>query len=143
MLVYIVYMPDAALRGPDLERMNKVEDVPDDLGRMLLNDGSARKPTDEEVAAFEESRKVETKAADADDLTALKKDELVALAEKRGVDVSGAKTKADLVAALEAHQPEPAATTPADGPVDVAPGAGQDHSFDLPTGGEPAAGAAE
>jgi Mrp family chromosome partitioning ATPase len=56
MLVFIVYAVDADRRGPDLERMNRVEDVDDDLGRLLLQTGEARQPTDEERAAFETAR---------------------------------------------------------------------------------------
>ncbi|MGE0289269.1 MAG: hypothetical protein AB7I42_26660, partial [Bradyrhizobium sp.] len=38
------------------------------------------------------------------DLDKLKKDELEALAEERGVDISDAKTKADIIKALEAKR---------------------------------------
>lgn len=109
MLVYIVYAPTADMLGPDVERMNRVEEMPDEVGRMWIAGGSARVPTAEELAAYEEQRQVEAKAGEAEDLTTLRKDDLVALAEQRGVDISGAKTKADIAAALERHsQQEPA-----------------------------------
>jgi hypothetical protein len=53
MLVWIVYAVTADRRGPDVERMNRVEDVSDELGRWLLQTGEAREPTDEESAAFQ------------------------------------------------------------------------------------------
>lgn len=64
MLVHIVYVPTADLRGPDLDRIGTVEDVPDDVGRMLIGEGSARVPTDDEAAAYREAQQVEEKAAD-------------------------------------------------------------------------------
>lgn len=109
-LVWIVYAPTADKMGPDVERMNRVEEMPAELKRMWIADGSGREPTAGEVAAYEETQQAQAKA-DAADLGALKKDELIALAEQRGVDVSAAKTKADLVAALEAAPSEPTEPT--------------------------------
>lgn len=109
-LVHIVYMPTADKMGPDLTRMGKVEDHPDEVARMLLNDGSARLPTDDEVAEYESSQQVEAKAdealSDGGDLTRLKKAELLDLAGQRGVEADESMTKADIAAALEAHQAE-------------------------------------
>lgn len=56
MLVHIVYVPDAQRRNPDLTRVGKVEDLPDELGRMMLADGTGREPTDEERADWEATR---------------------------------------------------------------------------------------
>lgn len=56
MLVHIVYLPTADKTGPDLDRIGKVEEVPDELGRLMLDGGEARKPTDEEVAAYHAER---------------------------------------------------------------------------------------
>lgn len=56
MLVHIVYVPDAQRRNPDLTRMGKVEELPDELGRMMLADGTGREPTDEERADWEATR---------------------------------------------------------------------------------------
>lgn len=64
MLVWIVYVPDAARRGPDIERMNRVEDLPDELGRLMIGDGTARKPTDDEAAAYRKAADLATKVDD-------------------------------------------------------------------------------
>lgn len=37
----IVYVPTADLRGPDLERIGTVEDIPDELARIMVGDGQA------------------------------------------------------------------------------------------------------
>lgn len=104
-LVYIVYAPTADMMGPDLDRMNRVEEMPDEVARTWVAGGVARTPTDEELAAYEESRKAQDQA-ETEDLGSLKKDELVAVAERRGVDITAAKTKADIVTALEQHSAE-------------------------------------
>lgn len=51
MLVTIVYVPTPDMRGPDLTRMEKVEDIPDEVARRMLADGSAREPSEAELAA--------------------------------------------------------------------------------------------
>lgn len=71
MLVHIVYVPDADLRGPDLDRINRVEDVPDEVGRLMLGDGAARTPTDVELAAYQESLKAAVPAATVDETAAV------------------------------------------------------------------------
>lgn len=101
MLVHIVYMPTADRLGPDLTRMGTVEEVPDEVGRAMLNDGSARVPSADEVAAFEQARAIEAKAEQVDDLTDLKKDELLELAEQRGVEVSESDTKPVIAKAVK------------------------------------------
>lgn len=118
MLVTIVYVPTPDLRGPDLSRMEKVEDLDPELARMMLADGTARQPSDDELAAYEESRKVEEKAdaavADGGDLSKLRKTDLLALALERGVEVDESATKATIVDALEKAQQQPADAEPAD-----------------------------
>lgn len=52
MLVHIVYVPDATRLGPDLTRMGKVEDMPEEVARKMIDDGSARWPTDDERDAY-------------------------------------------------------------------------------------------
>lgn len=112
-LVHIVYAPTADKMGPDLERMGRVEEMPADLARMWLNDGTGREPTADEVAEYEAAQQVEDKAADAD-LGKMLKGDLEKLAADLELDVSTAKTKADLVAAIEAHRAEkPTADAPA------------------------------
>lgn len=103
-LVWITYVPDAERRGPDLSRMNRVEDVPDELARMMVGDGSAREATPEELAAYEEQAKAAEKA-DNTDLGSLKKDELLALLpEDKRADLPPRATKDDIRAAVEEHR---------------------------------------
>lgn len=54
MLVTIVYVPTPDMLGPDTSRMGKVEDIDAELARMMLGDGSARLPNDDELAAYED-----------------------------------------------------------------------------------------
>ncbi len=63
MLVHIVYVPDAAKLGPDLTRIGNLEEVPDELGRVMLGTGEARQPTDEERADWEATRELDEPAA--------------------------------------------------------------------------------
>jgi hypothetical protein len=51
-LVTIVIAPNADNTGPDLDRLGKVEDIPDEVARPMLDLGTARKPTEEELAAY-------------------------------------------------------------------------------------------
>jgi hypothetical protein len=99
-LVWIVYVPDAEKRGPDLSRMNRVEEVPDELGRMMIGDGSARAVTDEERADFEATREA-AEAAASGDLAKRPKADLLKLAEEGDVEVPPHATKADIAAALQ------------------------------------------
>lgn len=52
MLVFVVVatLPDNS--AMDVDRMNKVEDIPDDLARAMLNAGTARQPTEAELAEY-------------------------------------------------------------------------------------------
>lgn len=136
MLVWIVYMPDADLRGPDLDRMNRVEDVPDELGRMYLGDGSARVPSEEEIAAYEQQQAAQEKAASVDDLSKLTRDELVALLpEDKRAEVPPRAKKSDVAEMVKEHRAGQATDSgeeqpsfAAGGPVvTVTPGAGENH----------------
>lgn len=101
--IWITYVPDAERRGPDLTRMNRVEEVPDELARMMVGDGSAREATAEELAAYEERAAVEAKADE--DLSKLNRDELLALLpEDKQADLPPRAKKADIQAAVEEHR---------------------------------------
>lgn len=103
--IWITYVPDAERRGPDLTRMNRVEEVPDELARMMVGDGSAREATPDELAAYEEQAAVEAKAGEIEDLSSLKKDELLALLpEDKQADLPPRAKKADIQAAVEEHR---------------------------------------
>lgn len=126
-LVTIVYVPTPDKRGPDVSRMEKVEDLPDEVARMMLNDGTAREPSEDELAAYRDAQAVEEKAGSGD-LTKMLKADLLALAEERGVDgVDESMTKAAIVGTIEAHQAERAADP---GPSKQVPGS--DLSVGLP-----------
>ena len=107
MLVHIVIVATPDRSGPDLTRMGKLEEIPDDLARLMLDNGTARLPSDEELAAYEQSREVAAKAdeatADGGDLTKLTKADLQKLAEDKGVEVPPHATKADIAQAIKEH----------------------------------------
>jgi hypothetical protein len=46
--VRIVYVPDAERRGPDLDRIGRVEEVADDLARVMVGFGEATYVADDE-----------------------------------------------------------------------------------------------
>ena len=52
MLVTIVAVPNADNTGLDIERLEKVEDLPDEVGRQMLDIGTAREPSDGELDAY-------------------------------------------------------------------------------------------
>jgi hypothetical protein len=120
--IWSVYWPNADRTGPDLEQMNRIVEVDEEVARMragnrygdLPGDGTARWPTVKELAEYEAQQALEQKADEAQgdgDLTKLKKDELVALAEQHGVEVPSGATKADLAKLIEdarASEPVPA-----------------------------------
>ena len=56
MLVHIVIVPTADRSGPDLTRIGTLEDIPNDLARVMLDNGTARLPTDDEAAGWQASR---------------------------------------------------------------------------------------
>ncbi len=56
MLVTIVAIANADNTGLDLDRLEKVEDLPDDVARQMLWVGTAREPSDEELDAYEKAQ---------------------------------------------------------------------------------------
>ncbi|HLL69018.1 MAG TPA: hypothetical protein VK453_25385 [Micromonosporaceae bacterium] len=103
-LIWSVYAVTEDRMRPDLDRMNRVVDVDPQVARMRLNDGTARKPTDAEVAEFEERHAVELRAdeaLDAGDLASLKKPELEEMAAALEVEVAPGDTKAVIAASIE------------------------------------------
>jgi hypothetical protein len=52
MLVTIVAVPNADNTGLDAERMEKVEDLHPDVARRMLDLGTAREPSEDELAAY-------------------------------------------------------------------------------------------
>lgn len=110
-LIWSVYWPTEDKRGPDLDKMNRVVEVDDEIARMRAGDprsntpgdGTARWPTDEELAAYHAAQQVEEKAAEVDDLTALPKPDLERMVADRKIEVGPRATKADLAAAIEAY----------------------------------------
>jgi hypothetical protein len=107
-LVTIVYVPTRDMMGPDITRMGKVEDLDPELARMMLADGTARKPSAEELAVYDETLAVEEKAdealADGGDLTKMRKTDLLALAAERGVPgVDESLTKPQIAKAIDDH----------------------------------------
>jgi hypothetical protein len=49
-LVKIVYVADAQRRGPDLERIGRIEDIHPDVARRMVDEGTAVLPSPEELA---------------------------------------------------------------------------------------------
>lgn len=56
MLVTIVAVANADNTGLDLDRLEKVEDLPDEVARPMLDIGTARKPSDEELDKYHASQ---------------------------------------------------------------------------------------
>ncbi len=52
MLVTIVMVPNADNTGPDLDRLEKVEDLDLQVAQNMLQYGTARVPSDEELAEY-------------------------------------------------------------------------------------------
>ena len=113
-LVWIVYAPTADRLGPDVDRMNRVEDMPDEVARLWFADGGGRPPTADEVAEYERRQAVEAEAdevlADDGDLTKLLKADLEQMAAGLGVEVPAGATKAVLAEAIAAHHANQANT---------------------------------
>jgi hypothetical protein len=61
--VKIVYVPDKELRGPDLERIGGVEDVPDELARIMVAGGEAVWADEEDETPAEQPSQAKTKSA--------------------------------------------------------------------------------
>jgi hypothetical protein len=62
MLVTIVAVANADNTGLDLDRLEKVEDLPDEVALKMLDFGSARQPSDDELAAYREQQTAEKPA---------------------------------------------------------------------------------
>jgi hypothetical protein len=140
-LIWSVYWPTPDKMGPDLDKMGRVVEVDDEIARQragspgLAGDGTARWPTEEELAAYHEERELAAEAdevlADGGDLTKMRKADLLQHAADLGVDVDESMTKADIAAAVEEHRAAQAEQGPAEaegtgGPVvTVAPGTGE------------------
>jgi hypothetical protein len=101
----IVYAVTPDRMGPDLDRIGTVEDIPDELARLMVDGGEAVPATDEEIAAAEDS----STAGAESDLSARTKAELLDLAGQHGVDVPASARKDEVVAALT----DAGVTTPA------------------------------
>lgn len=56
MLVTIVAVPNADNTGLDAERLEKVEDLNPEVARRMLDLGTAREPSDDELAAYREQQ---------------------------------------------------------------------------------------
>lgn len=104
--VKIVYVPDKEMRGPDLDRIGKVEEIPDELARVMVAGGEAvyADGHDDEPPAQQQSAPevpiVGVPVKSTDELGAMSKADLVDYAGQRQVAVETGATKADLVAAL-------------------------------------------
>lgn len=135
-LIWSVYWPTADKRGPDLDAMNRIVEVDDEIARQRAGspgypgDGTARWPTQEELAAYEQQRAAQEKADQAEDLTTLTKAELLdLLPEDARAEVPPRATKADIADLVEQHRAAQQDTAEADGAggpeVTAAPGAGE------------------
>lgn len=144
-LIWSVYWPTADKMGPDLDKMDRIVEVDDEIARQragspgLAGDGTARWPTEEELAAYADplytaEQKVDETLADGGDLTKMRKADLLQHATDLGVDVDESMTKADIAAAIEGHR----ATHAEQGPAE-AEGAGGPVVTAAPGAGEPAA----
>jgi hypothetical protein len=67
-LVTIVAIPNADNTGLDLDRLEKVEDLDPEIARNMLHYGTAREPSDEELAAYRKTQ-AGKKTANAGDKT--------------------------------------------------------------------------
>ncbi|GAA0719866.1 hypothetical protein Drose_06160 [Dactylosporangium roseum] len=56
MLVTIVVVPNADNTGMDVDRMGKVEDIPDEVAVKMLQMGTAREPSVEELDTYDRDR---------------------------------------------------------------------------------------
>ena len=65
MLVTIVAVPNADNTGIDKDRVEKVEDVPDEVARRMVDLGTAREPSDDELAAYHKAQDGDTSQDDS------------------------------------------------------------------------------
>ncbi|MER7280415.1 hypothetical protein ABT369_38860 [Dactylosporangium sp. NPDC000244] len=56
MLVTIVAVPNADNTGLDVDRLEQVEDLPTEVALKMLEVGTARQPSEAELAAYHDSR---------------------------------------------------------------------------------------
>lgn len=90
MLVTIVAVSNADNTGLDLDRIEKVEELPDEVARPMLDLGTARKPSDDELNAYHAERG-QRDAVSAED----------ALAKARADAAAQARESASRIAAAE------------------------------------------
>lgn len=55
MLVLIVCVANPDNTGIDMDRINKVEDLPDEIAQKMIDGGTGRIPSEAELAAYRES----------------------------------------------------------------------------------------
>jgi hypothetical protein len=113
--VRIVYVPTPDMRGPDLDRIGTVEEVPDELARLMVAGGEAVYADEHEDPAPAQQQSVPdvpvvgVPVLSRDELDKLKKDELAEYATRREAVLPDGATKAEMVDVLDG----PAADTPA------------------------------
>lgn len=116
MLVTIVAVPNADNTGLDLDRLEKVEDLPDEVGRNMLNIGTAREPSAEELGAYEKAQAEDSYNNDGEIPAGLTQaqnttgqDEVIAAPDRPARTAKKAAPPADVPA-------EPSGDTPVGGP---------------------------
>jgi hypothetical protein len=62
MLVTVVAVANADNTGLDLDRLEKVEDLPDEIAQKMLDGGTGRKPSESELATYREALNAEPQA---------------------------------------------------------------------------------
>ncbi len=113
--VRIVYVPTADMRGPDLDRIGTVEEIPDELARVMVAGGEAVYVDGDEVDVPAQQQSlpqvpvVGTPIRERAELEKLTKAELTEYAGKREVVLPDGATKADMVDALAPAGAEPSA----------------------------------
>lgn len=68
MLVTIVAVPNATNTGIDVDRVEKVEDIPVEVARQMVDLGTARLPSEDELETYRETKiaELEQRVADAE-----------------------------------------------------------------------------
>lgn len=126
MLVTIVAIANADNTGLDLDRLEKVEDLPEEVARTMLQIGTARKPSDEELDEYEKAQAKDSDGYDnggelpagpaqarnttGQDVVVTAPDRPARTAKRAAAPVETAPAVAD------ADAEPPAGTTPGDGP---------------------------
>lgn len=88
MLVTIVAVPNADNTGLDTDRMEKVEDLHPDVARPMLDLGTARLPSEEELDVYRKARLAEQGAADGSDTVETQDDHADASTETAGQNLA-------------------------------------------------------